>query len=786
MNISRFFGSTNREAMRQVRMALGADALIVSNRRVNGGVEILATDPTFVPPEFNTATAVADPPPRAVQEPERQRPRQSATVAPQADVMGAIGDLRGSLETRIDELLWGSQLRRAPQAVSLFQAMLGFGFSTALLRAMLKRLPEHLPPKAALQWARQELIDHLPVLAREDDLWTSGRVLALVGPTGVGKTTTIAKLAARCVKRQGAEKVVLLTTDTYRIGAHEQLKIYGQMMRVPVHVVQDMAELNRIVSGIRPDQTILIDNIGISQRDRYIAEQAAMLAGAGRPVQRLLVLNASSHGDTLDEVARSYCNDGGEPISGCIVTKLDEASRLGAALDTAIRYQLPIHYVSNGQKVPEDLLFLSARDLIDQALAHKPQGQALYAPTEADFAALMSLAKTPEAESGGTVPESRRRLLLPPLMAMMSAGAAASASLAKTDLTAAWDFVKGDLACASALDLWRTHAGTGPAVSLRHAIDQHLASMHNELACGDGSYVLAVHDGVALRSAPDSQTHLRASLLLTERGEALGSPLQLLTQAEGWSTSTGESALAAPSAGDALFHQVECLDQATDLLPCVHLIEAGGPGVWRRLSSQRWLAHVPGATKLDTESGPTIVTALAKTLDYRLAASALQHLSLVQVAGVAIDDLAFWVGSERVGLPARQKAGVQALNMLAVRVVNRHDGRIVQTHFGLSNLPSEQIGIDLQASWLIMQAELKTCFRYTACGWGALAGGDQADSPQKKALLAVRLALAAWQLRQTPAAAAARSLLDSLAGKSSPAAVMKGLVKLFALHEIIA
>src|SRR5690606_35598427 len=270
------------------------------------------------------------------------------------EVMSAIGEMRGALENRIDELLWGNQLRRAPQAVSLFQTLLGFGFSTALLRAMLKRLPEQLSAKAAFQWARNELVTHLPVLENEDALWTPGLALALVGPTGVGKTTTIAKLAARCVRRTGPDSLVLLTTDTYRIGAHEQLKIYGQMLRVPVHVVQDVNELRQVMQGIRPDQTILIDNVGISQRDRYIADQAAMLAGTGRPVQRLLVLNASSHGDTLDEVARSYANDGGSPLKGCIITKVDEASRLGASLDTAIRYQLPIHYISNGQKVPEN------------------------------------------------------------------------------------------------------------------------------------------------------------------------------------------------------------------------------------------------------------------------------------------------------------------------------------------------------------------------------------------------------------------------------------------------
>src|SRR5690606_25999227 len=157
------------------------------------------------------------------------------------------------------ELLWGNQLRRAPQAATLFQTLLGFGFSTALLRAMLKRLPEQLSSRAALEWVRQELIAHLPVMAHEDELWKPGLVLALVGPTGVGKTTTIAKLAARCVRRFGADKLVLVTTDTYRIGAHEQLKIYGQMLRTPVHVVRSAEELRNVVNGVHPDQVILID-----------------------------------------------------------------------------------------------------------------------------------------------------------------------------------------------------------------------------------------------------------------------------------------------------------------------------------------------------------------------------------------------------------------------------------------------------------------------------------------------------------------------------------------------
>ncbi|HEY9572236.1 MAG TPA: flagellar biosynthesis protein FlhF, partial [Pusillimonas sp.] len=157
MNISRFFGSTNREALRQVRLALGPDALIVSNRRINGGVEILATDPTSVPPDGDQAAAPPQAPTPAAVDHRSVPPPRPPIADPRVEVMSAIGDMRGALESRIDELMWGNQMRRVPQAALLFQNLLGFGFSTALLRAMLKRLPDQLAGKAAFQWARNEL-----------------------------------------------------------------------------------------------------------------------------------------------------------------------------------------------------------------------------------------------------------------------------------------------------------------------------------------------------------------------------------------------------------------------------------------------------------------------------------------------------------------------------------------------------------------------------------------------------------------------------------------------------
>lgn len=506
MNISRFFGATNREAMRQVRLALGPDALIISNKRINGGVEILATDQTPESPPVAGAPAAPIPPAPSARPAAAVRP----AVPPQEqDVVGAIGELRGSLESRIDELLWGNQLRRAPAAVMLFQTLLRFGFSTALLRAMLKRLPEHLGERAAFQWARGELVKHLPVLATEEALWRPGLVLALVGPTGVGKTTTIAKLAARCVRRAGPGSLVLVTTDTYRIGAHEQLKIYGQMLHVPVHVVQDIHEMRRVVQGVRDDQTVLIDNVGISQRDQALPEQAALLAGAGRDVSRLLVLNASSHGDTLDEVARSYAGDGGTPLRGCIITKLDEASRLGAALDTAIRYQLPIHYVSNGQKVPEHLLFLSAAALVDHALAPAQGGRTLYAPTEADLAALLSMTR-PVEDPEEAAAAQRRKALLPRLLTLSAHG---GETLADEDLRAAVAALDEDPVLSEGYTLWRIR-GTAGAPRVAEGVGRLRGAARRELAEPDAS-ALAVHGRIPVRpgagAAPGSPAPAAAS-----------------------------------------------------------------------------------------------------------------------------------------------------------------------------------------------------------------------------------------------------------------------------------
>ena len=204
----------------------------------------------------------------------------------------------------------------------------------------------------------------------EERLLEQGGIFALMGPTGVGKTTTTAKLAARFVVRHGAEKLALLTTDSYRIGGQEHLRIFGKILGVTVHAVRDGADLRLAIAELRNKHTILIDTVGMSQRDSGVAEQLAMFSQLGRPVKKLLLLNATSHGDTLNEVVQAYQGQG---LDGCILTKLDEAASLGSVLDCAIRHRLTVHYLATGQRVPEDLHLASRNYLIHRAFKMRPE-----------------------------------------------------------------------------------------------------------------------------------------------------------------------------------------------------------------------------------------------------------------------------------------------------------------------------------------------------------------------------------------------------------------------------
>ncbi|HEY9099626.1 MAG TPA: flagellar biosynthesis protein FlhF [Thiobacillus sp.] len=388
MNVKRIVAKTSREAMRQLRDALGPDAVILSNRAVEGGVEVLAMPAediaAFAPSVMEAPAQVAAPKPRVQREPEPEmwEEREAAPAVtikrrliervaiPNDDsaqlaqsVISEIKSMQMRLETQMSDMAWRDLPGRDPSGAAMMRSMLSAGFSATLSRQMLDIMPKG-DVETTQAWMRNTLMKRLQVMQNETSMLDAGGVFALMGPTGAGKTTTTAKLAARFVVRHGAEKLALLTTDSYRIGGHEQLRIYGKILGVTVHAVRDAADLRLALSELRNKHTVLIDTVGMSQRDRAVAEQVEMLTQAGKQIKRLLLLNATSHGETLNEVVQAYQASG---LDGCILTKVDEAASLGPALDCAIRHELNVHYLATGQRVPEDLHLANRQYLIHRA-----------------------------------------------------------------------------------------------------------------------------------------------------------------------------------------------------------------------------------------------------------------------------------------------------------------------------------------------------------------------------------------------------------------------------------
>jgi flagellar biosynthesis protein FlhF len=213
------------------------------------------------------------------------------------------------------------------------------------------------------EWAAQILERNLRTAGAAEAIEERGGVFALIGATGVGKTTTTAKIAAAFAARHGAANLGLITLDAYRVGAHEQLRAYGRILGVPVHTAHDRASLEDLLDLLTAKKMVLIDTAGMAQRDTRTKELLEMLSH--RSVQRLLVVNAAAQAETIEDVLVAYR---AQSCAGVVLSKLDEAIKLGPALDAAIRHKLTVVGIANGQRVPEDWHRLSANALVQRAL----------------------------------------------------------------------------------------------------------------------------------------------------------------------------------------------------------------------------------------------------------------------------------------------------------------------------------------------------------------------------------------------------------------------------------
>ncbi|HEU0189142.1 MAG TPA: flagellar biosynthesis protein FlhF [Gallionella sp.] len=406
MNIRKFTAPTARQALKDIRNELGDEAVILSNRKVGEGVEILALagetmeqltggvtaeGSKRVQPFADPAQKTAKPSGKPVAQARhlsQSRHAQPVEIEPAQFMSGhdnilvEIKSMHSMLRQQLAALSWNDELQREPQRAGLLREMLNSGFSALLARQLLEKMPAG--NTQGKQWIKHVLKHNLHVAGEEDGVVTKGGVYALIGPTGVGKTTTTAKLAARAVVRYGADKVALLTTDSYRIGAYEQLKIYGKILGVAVHGVKDTNDLRLTLSALKHKHLVLIDTVGMGQRDERVGGQNEMFDAAG--VDRLLLLNATSGGDTLEDVVRKYHND---KVIGCIATKLDEAVHIGAVLDVVVRHRLVMHYMANGQRVPEDLHPINLDYLLHRAFKSTEE-KTPFTLNEMEFPVLMA------------------------------------------------------------------------------------------------------------------------------------------------------------------------------------------------------------------------------------------------------------------------------------------------------------------------------------------------------------------------------------------------------------
>jgi flagellar biosynthesis protein FlhF len=486
VNVKRYIAPTAKEALRQVRADLGADAIVLANRPVAGGVEILAMAEAALPGQAAAPTPVAravttsktrsatpdDRPMSTVDfqsyvrdrqqrrgqagsgadEPAKRadtrahgatdtRARGGIDARPQgrievraddgaglrtdggsdarvrrdshlhdgslhagadgtAELMAELRAMRGFIAEQIESVSWFEGVRRRPAQARLLRGLLRAGFSASLSRTLVGRLPADIGDAESERWLHEALRQELPCAAPAQTIFDEGGVFALLGPTGVGKTTTAAKIAAQFALRHGAQSVGLITADVYRVGAQDQLRTFGRLLGVPVHVAHDVAGLTDFLQLFMNRKLVLIDTAGVGQRDERVRELLAALSSTH--VRRVLVIDAAMQAEAIDEVATAYQAD---RAAGVVLSKVDEAVQLGGALDCLIRRRLALQGVADGQRVPEDWHRPDVGALVERALACA--GDARPTPFSFDDAELAMLMAARSAQATPAFAEAR-------------------------------------------------------------------------------------------------------------------------------------------------------------------------------------------------------------------------------------------------------------------------------------------------------------------------------------------------------------------------------------------
>lgn len=360
MKLKRYLATNMRQAMALVRDELGDNAVIMSTRNTAEGVEIVAaidpdSQPTTQPYEHQGARS-------SYRSPELSTGTYRIGENQEIQKMAAeLQSVKTMLQDQLSGLAWNHSEKMEPQKVRLLKKLVQLGIGWELAQNLvgeLRQLNDH-------SWSELlvDLENRLPDTT--SDVVEMGGVVALVGPTGVGKTTTIAKMASRFVMRNSPSQLALITTDCYKIGAQAQLKTFADLLGVPVYVAATEGELVNLLASLASKKLILIDTAGLSQKDKQLSQQLTKNKMGIETIRNYLVMSAATQLSVMKEIVGSFGKIG---LKGCILTKLDEANQLGNILTVLIEYRLAPIYISNGQRVPEDLEPVKIRDLIDKAM----------------------------------------------------------------------------------------------------------------------------------------------------------------------------------------------------------------------------------------------------------------------------------------------------------------------------------------------------------------------------------------------------------------------------------
>jgi flagellar biosynthesis protein FlhF len=280
-----------------------------------------------------------------------------------AKMQQEMASIRSLLEHQVSGLMWQDMAQKDPQRAVLVNRLLALGLNEQIADQIAGYVPEQAHEKEA--WLQATQLISQQINTTQNDIINRGGVVALVGPTGVGKTTTIAKLAAGFSQVHGSDQVALISTDTFRIAGFEQLATYGKIIGCQVSLAKDSQALDVLLQQYSKKKLILIDTAGMGQRDMRLAEQlTALVSNARVRIRNYLVLAANAQQGVMQENVDRFKK---VPLSGCIYTKLDESISIGEIITTSIQNGLPIGYLTDGQRVPEDIKVANAEKLVTLA-----------------------------------------------------------------------------------------------------------------------------------------------------------------------------------------------------------------------------------------------------------------------------------------------------------------------------------------------------------------------------------------------------------------------------------